>query len=49
MIIVQCTKCDKTAQLKIHIENNGDMIIECLGCGDMKKFKTQKLNDRFRD
>lgn len=43
MIKLFCTKCDETATLKTHIRKNRDMIVECLGCGDIKNFKCIKL------
>lgn len=39
MIILKCTECDETAVLKTYIRENKDMIVECLGCGEIKNFK----------
>ena len=46
MINVFCSKCKniKDSQLKCKIEN-GTVIIECLECGDMKRFKEAQKND----
>lgn len=39
MIILKCTECSDDVNLKTHIRNNGDMITECLGCGEIRNFK----------
>ena len=45
MIKIGCTNCDETVNIRTQIESNGDMIIECLGCGDIKRFANCEGDD----
>ena len=42
MIELRCTNCDEGVVLKTFIRPDGDMIVECMGCGDIKKFQCVK-------